>query len=404
MVNMIYSDQHRSRNPRSARNTNGYTIVSHLQAVISIVIILSTRIFHVQSFSPQQMQRNNNLLLQSQRNDLQFAIPATIQNKPDDLTPRRRELQPARIRTKMPHPNVRPTFESPDASKYEKELIDMIKRFTSHPSDDVVTLPPKYQSLFRGVSAALNDEKPVLRAFVVLYEDITPVRVVGRFIFNYLEDVFSEYVKKRCDGNQALIESTGFSHETIDLGRDVYSLLCSYERRDSLIDELAVSGLFDTDGDPSVKNTDHNEFISTLKNDKHSLETLMVGLKTHSCSEELISKTFASVLSVYGSVERNSKSNVDNKSEKYTARYNNMLKKFAEWEPLFSNVEGQHITRKHEILIGCFVGAKNAAVVEALRIVYTDYTPLRVAGDLIFSLVSKVAGRQKKSILKRNNQ
>jgi hypothetical protein len=40
------------------------------------------------------------------------------------------------------------------------------------------------------------------------------------------------------------------------------------------------------------------------------------------------------------------------------------------------------------VIIGCFAGAKNRGLVTALSILYEDYFPLRIAGDLIFKLVS----------------
>jgi len=42
-----------------------------------------------------------------------------------------------------------------------------------------------------------------------------------------------------------------------------------------------------------------------------------------------------------------------------------------------------------DILRGCFAGARDAKVVAALKIVYMDYTALRLAGDLIFKLMSQ---------------
>ena len=61
----------------------------------------------------------------------------------------------------------------------------------------------------------------------------------------------------------------------------------------------------------------------------------------------------------------------------------------------------QHKTTAHlprtdnqwlDILRGCFVGSRNDRVVAALKIVYMDYAALRLAGDLIFKLMSKIVG------------
>ena len=42
------------------------------------------------------------------------------------------------------------------------------------------------------------------------------------------------------------------------------------------------------------------------------------------------------------------------------------------------------------MLRGSIVGGRNEEVVAALRLCYTDYKPLRLMGDLIFSLMGKL--------------
>ena len=48
-------------------------------------------------------------------------------------------------------------------------------------------------------------------------------------------------------------------------------------------------------------------------------------------------------------------------------------------------------------VLGCFAGAKVPEVVDALRICYTDFKPLRVAGDLIFKVIGEVFERRAKT-------
>jgi hypothetical protein len=77
---------------------------------------------------------------------------------------------------------------------------------------------------------------------------------------------------------------------------------------------------------------------------------------------------------------------LDDKRRRFSHRYDEMLTSFYEWEDIMPSGEG----RRMDVVRGCFVGARNPAVVDALRIVYVDYSPLRVAGDIIFKLVSSV--------------
>ena len=80
-------------------------------------------------------------------------------------------------------------------------------------------------------------------------------------------------------------------------------------------------------------------------------------------------------------------SNLDEKRARYNARYDEMLKKFGEWKA-FIPEDGEG--RRLDILRGCFVGSENPKVVEALRIIYTDYTALRLSGNWIFNVVSTI--------------
>ena len=89
------------------------------------------------------------------------------------------------------------------------------------------------------------------------------------------------------------------------------------------------------------------------------------------------------------------------KRQKYSNRYNDYVETFKLWESKFlgnddddDDDESISLDKKHsrrvEILRGCFVGARNSKVAAALKIVYVDYTALRLAGDLIFKLMSAI--------------
>ena len=79
---------------------------------------------------------------------------------------------------------------------------------------------------------------------------------------------------------------------------------------------------------------------------------------------------------------------------KYAARFNGMLGEFSSWEAGAKSktkpVAGGPAPRLEQVLEGCFAGAKLPALVAALRIVYVEFAPLRLSGDLIFKLMRKV--------------
>jgi hypothetical protein len=84
---------------------------------------------------------------------------------------------------------------------------------------------------------------------------------------------------------------------------------------------------------------------------------------------------------------------LDEQRRKFSARYDEMVASFIEWEHLLPPKEANE-SRRMEVVRGCFVGAENQKVVDALRIVYEDYAALRLAGDIIFKLVSTILNRR----------
>jgi hypothetical protein len=114
---------------------------------------------------------------------------------------------------------------------------------------------------------------------------------------------------------------------------------------------------------------------------------------THHLNKEDISTRLATKAIITGSTRRC----------KWSQRFDEYVSTFKYWEQQFLNNEkiDDHQTtttttsnnRRFEILRGCFVGARNEKNVAALKIVYMDYAALRIGGDLIFQLMSKIANK-----------
>ena len=87
------------------------------------------------------------------------------------------------------------------------------------------------------------------------------------------------------------------------------------------------------------------------------------------------------------------------KREKFSNRFDEYVSTFQLWERKFNsgddidNQQPHTQSRRFEILRGCFVGARNRRNVAALKIVYMDYAALRIGGDLIFQLMSKLTNK-----------
>lgn len=99
---------------------------------------------------------------------------------------------------------------------------------------------------------------------------------------------------------------------------------------------------------------------------------------------------------------------ISQRKQKYSDRYDEMVKTFEEWETIIgpsssssddnddiNNNSNRKTGRMGQVLAGCFAGAKNERIVYALKIVYMDYSALRVGGDLVFKLMNKVVQRKK---------
>merc|ERR1719263_207746 len=96
--------------------------------------------------------------------------------------------------------------------------------------------------------------------------------------------------------------------------------------------------------------------------------------------------------------------------EQHVAKYDAMTTTFLKWNELIApvtnnideafaspqlNTKGRGEGRRLDVVRGCFAGASCPSVLAALRVIYCDYAPLRVAGDLIFALCQRfMAGRQ----------
>lgn len=89
------------------------------------------------------------------------------------------------------------------------------------------------------------------------------------------------------------------------------------------------------------------------------------------------------------------------RNKQHRARYLHMVSSFATWGDKFSSSdyqssdgEGSSNDRMTQVIEGCFAGAKISGVVKALGILYEEYLPLRIAGDIVFNLVeSKMASK-----------
>mmetsp|Transcript_1182 Transcript_1182/g.3100 ORF Transcript_1182/g.3100 Transcript_1182/m.3100 type:complete len:349 (+) Transcript_1182:230-1276(+) len=280
-----------------------------------------------------------------------------------------------------------PPVHRKEMSKLEIEFRDLLQAMLYTPQEMSSITNPRMRVIYEGVAASYYVPE-VYRAFEVLYEDYMPLRVAGRMIHGNLQKMMDESKAYQLDQLRRVSEKTGFSLEEVEKGwrgfvHSAGDKELSVERLEQLVrrgEQLAI--LKSKDGDimatvnPQRKN--HLTFDEIVDGFMASSSNF-----TPSTLEDLLPEDFDPVLP---------SSRMDEKRAKYTQRYDDMLVKFGEWKPFIPSGEG----RRLDILRGCFVGSENPQVVEALRVIYTDYSALRMSGDWIFKVVSTLMNRTMK--------
>lgn len=296
-------------------------------------------------------------------------------------------------------------LESPDQPKLEKEFYSMMREFTLFTPKDVASVSdPRYRALYEGVAAGSN-EKQVMNAFSIVFQDLMPVRIAGRMIFRHLKSTMEESIEVRDLQEKELADEYGLDMNTINDGRRAYLAVMQDDTSEGefTMGELIDSGIVDTIVELLGFDTfdDFVQVMDTDANERLTFEKFIVGLQR--CQSETscdvncnLSEVLVEIIQRMEPLEDKKKDvGVTERKRKYSERYDAMVTSFEEWEELVPTGEDG---RMLEVLKGSFTGAKNEKIVKALKIVYMDYSALRVGGDLVFKLMSKIIRRRKKKM------
>ena len=404
-----------------------YTTTSITSLLIVVVLLLVVLPQRTQSFAPT-------IILKQQRQQLQ-------QNKNKDYT-KLHSLQPDDIITNNnnnnnssssssttsffsnePQPNLIPNETIlKKLSKLEQEFYSMMKEFTYYTPKDISTIPnPSYRALYKGVYAG-STEPDVMNAFAIIFNDLLPIRIAGRMIYNHLKTIMDDNIYKRIEEEKRVQNETGLSMDAIDDGRRTFMAILSSSSTSSsdsgsaneegylTMTELIDTGIIEMIVE-LMEYDSFDDFVSRMEeeeSEKINFEKFMYGLQKCALmkNEKVdddgntfcdVSCDLEEVLSVTAQrmapIEAEKKGmTVSERKKKYSDRYDQMVKSFEEWETLVPTGDGRMI----QVLNGCFAGAKNQDIVNALKIVYMDYSALRVGGDLVFKLMGKLVERRKK--------
>jgi len=289
---------------------------------------------------------------------------------------------------------VQQVVELPETKK-GKRFDAMLADFRLHSEADInLVASPRYRGLLVGTSAAINDPKVTL-AFKVLYEDIGPVRIAGDLVFSRLETEVAK--SKRSDAAEAVRELVR-DDSCVVAARKVFDAVDADASGTVSSRELLESDLLGSLGGCSDSES-VMRFMDEIdkthpEGDLHFDEFLLA-------SHSLLYAGDASV-SLFGGDDEaeclveemlNGREGEigQEKADRYSERFDAMCDEFDSWDGDESSRGADSNPRMELVLDGCFAGSKNPPVVDALKILYIDFRPLRMAGDLIFKLMRKIA-------------
>jgi hypothetical protein len=290
----------------------------------------------------------------------------------------------------------------------------MLADFRQHSAADINLVPSlRFRALLAGTSAAINDEK-VTNAFRVLYEDLGPVRVAGDLMFSKLE---RELVKSKSSAQAENVRALGRDDSCVVAARKIFDAVDADASGTVSSRELLDSDLLRSLGqcvDCTCEKKGNCQSVSKFMDDidkthpegeLHFAEFLVAAhhlLHEGDASVSLFGGDAASDELVDQLLNGREEGDIGNeKADKHSKRFDAMCREFDSWETADSDGDSstsstmskaqERNPRLALVLEGCFAGAKKPPVVDALKILYMDFLPLRMSGDLIFKLMRKLA-------------
>ena len=281
------------------------------------------------------------------------------------------------------------------------------------------------RTLLTGVSAAAAHEG-VRRGFSIVYEDLGPARLAGDFIFRTLARAAAEGEERALELQGSTV-AEGDRERQLTRARQIFELLDADGSGDIDLAELRQASpelltLVRDDGegkgDASWMDTDAmaSRLMGVADENQDGVLSFVEFALAASRQQRLTlaDETDEKIAALLEAREASAASGEASRREqrhamsraKMDARFDEMLAECAEWEATVcgdtdecrvGEGELKDETRMEKVLRGCFEGAKIPELVAALKLVYIDYAPLRLGGDLVYKLMAKVVNQRRKS-------
>jgi len=334
-------------------------------------------------------------------------------------------------------------------TKNEAKFDQMLGALSLSPTAIECIDSPRSRVLFRGVEAGCQNAE-IRTAFRIVYRDLAPIRMAGDLIFGQLVAVADQAVER---GDAIAETSEDESSEdanavavaaTLATSRRLFDLLDGDNSggldRDELLAspallELIRSGITEQDNDSDNNNAVVDRFMALADENGDGVISFVEFANAAATQPQLRLVDDALAAAFASSAATNTNSEPKSKKGKGLfgrkppdERFDEMLRQCLEWEErlgcapsvvavLRNNEAGGLVEcivdakieqqqqqdssanddeegRLLQVLKGALVGASCDPVVEALKMCYLDYSPLRLGGDVIFKLLGRVVQMQ----------
>ena len=270
----------------------------------------------------------------------------------------------------------------------------------------------RLRAVLRGVAEAGRTPE-VRSSFQILYEDMAPIRMAADLIFPRLEATVAEAAASSKPlrvlaaqlglpqspmARSAASETSAVPLAELDAARRLFDAIDADGSGEISRDEMVGSGLLGLINPEEPEESAIDAFMREADtNDDGGVSFVEFATYAASC-EQLDGEDLADVLAAVGKASQAAPPDAGTArkgKESPGERFDGMLGTFSEWESrLGVKPEVRDDDRLGRVLLGCFAGSKVPEIVEALKVCYVDFKPLRVAGDLIFKIVGEVVDRR----------
>ena len=321
-------------------------------------------------------------------------------------------------------------------NKHDVKFERMIDTLKLPPSTVEFIDSPQQRVLFRGVAAGVQ-EPLILNAFGIVYKDLAPVRVAGDIIYGQLAAVATDATQRASgvaatnddDGEGNEIETNSMDAASLATSRQFFDLLDGdnsggLDRTELLASPELMALIYDDDDDDDNDAGAAVDRFMKLADENGDGVISFVEFAYAAATQprlQLVSDALAALQSsssVSGGEGKPKKRGMFGRKSP-EERFEAMLKECLVWEqdlgcapppvPIDSDAGQECLVdvklvgqkgdvdqdgRLLQVLKGSLVGIHCEPVVEALKMCYLDYSPLRLGGDVIFKLLKQVVASQ----------